>query len=43
MNQPNPNRAAELRGVIADFLIKRQNDKLEKLGPDDPKRAELLQ
>ena len=43
MNQPNPNRAAELRGVITDFLIKRQDDKLEKLGPDDPKRAELLQ
>lgn len=39
----NPQRVTELRALIADFLQKRLNDKLEKLAPDDPKRAELQQ
>ena len=39
----NPQRVTELRALIADFLQKRLNDKLEKLVPDDPKRAELQQ
>ena len=36
MNQPDPNRASALRRVIEDFLMKRRDDKLEKLKPDDP-------
>jgi CRISPR-associated protein Csy1 len=43
MPNTNPQRVTELRAVITDFLQKRLNDKLEKLGPDDPKRAELQQ
>jgi CRISPR-associated protein Csy1 len=47
MNQPDPNRASALRRVIEDFLMKRQDDKLEKLKPDDPThidtRAKLLE
>lgn len=43
MTQPDPQRVTELRALIADFLQKRLNDKLEKLAPDDPKRAELQQ
>ena len=39
----DPQRVTELRALMADFLQKRLNDKLEKLGPDDPKRAELHQ
>lgn len=39
----NPQRILELRAVITDFLKKRLDDKLEKLDPDDPKRAELHQ
>ena len=41
MLNPDPQRTAELRAVINDFLQKRLDDKLEKLAPDDPKRAEL--
>ena len=40
---PDPQRTAGLRAVITDFLQKRLDDKLEKLAPDDPKRAELHQ
>lgn len=43
MNDPNPQRIAELRALIDDFLTKRRDEKLEKLGPDDPKRDELRQ
>jgi CRISPR-associated protein Csy1 len=43
MNDPNPQRVADLRALITDFLIKRRDEKLEKLSPDDPKRHELLQ
>lgn len=43
MPNPDPQRIAELRAVITDFLKKRLDDKLEKLTPDDPKRAELHQ
>ncbi|MBC7621417.1 MAG: type I-F CRISPR-associated protein Csy1 [Candidatus Saccharibacteria bacterium] len=43
MNDPNPQRVAELRALITDFLTKRRDEKLEKLTPDDPKRIELLQ
>lgn len=38
-----PQRVTELRTLVADFLQKRLNDKLDKLAPDDPKRAELQQ
>lgn len=41
MPNPDPQRVTELRALIADFLQKRLNDKLEKLDPDDPQRAEL--
>ena len=40
---PDPQRITALRAVIADFLRKRLNDKLEKVAPDDPKRTELHQ
>ena len=43
MQNINPQRVTELRALMADFLQKRLNDKLEKLAPDDPKRAELQQ
>lgn len=43
MLNPDPQRTAGLRAVITDFLKKRLDDKLEKLSPDDPKRAELQQ
>ena len=43
MNDPNPQRVAELRALISDFLTKRRDEKLEKLDPDDPKRDELRQ
>lgn len=43
MIKPDPQRVTELRALIADFLQKRLNDKLEKLAPDDPKRAEFQQ
>lgn len=43
MTTTDPQRVTELRALIADFLKKRLGDKLEKLGPDDPKRAELHQ
>lgn len=41
MSNPEPQRISELRAVITDFLQKRLDDKLDKLPPDDPKRAEL--
>jgi len=43
MSNIDPKRVTELRAIITDFLKKRLDDKLEKLGPDDPKRAELQQ
>jgi CRISPR-associated protein Csy1 len=43
MPNPDPQRVTELRTVIADFLKKRLDDKINKLAPDDPKRAELQQ
>lgn len=43
MTTTDPQRVTELRALIGDFLKKRLGDKLEKLGPDDPKRAELHQ
>lgn len=43
MPNPDPQRVTELRTVIADFLKKRLDDKLDKLAPEDPKRAELQQ
>jgi len=39
----DPQRVSDLRAVIADFLKKRLNDKLDKLPSDDPKRVELLE
>lgn len=43
MSNTDPQRVSELRALITVFLKKRLDDKLEKLGPDDPKRAELQQ
>lgn len=43
MTETDLQRVTELRALIADFLKKRLDDKLEKLDPDDPKRAELQQ
>ncbi len=43
MQIPNPQRVTELRALIADFLKKRLDDKLDKIPHDDPKRAELQQ
>ena len=47
MPNPDPHRVDELRGVIADFLKKRLDDKLEKIKDDDEaapvRRAELHQ
>ncbi len=43
MQNHRPQRSAELRAVITDFLNKRLADKLDRLDPDDPKRQELLQ
>lgn len=37
------NRQAELRLLVSGFLEERLQSKLEKLDPDDPKRAELHQ
>jgi CRISPR-associated protein Csy1 len=46
MNQPDPNRVTALRSVIEDFLMRRRDDKLEKiekqlekLKPNDPTRT----
>ena len=41
MSNTDPQRVSELRALITVFLKKRLDDKLEKLAPDDPKRAEL--
>ena len=38
----DPQRVSDLRAVIADFLKKRLDDKLDKLSSDDPKRVELI-
>lgn len=43
MKPTDPSRANALRAVIADFLIKRRDGKLEKLAPDDPQREVLRQ
>jgi CRISPR-associated protein Csy1 len=43
MTNTDPQRIIELRGLIADFLKKRLEDKLEKSPDDDSKRAELHQ
>lgn len=47
MSNPDPQRIAELRAVIADFTKKRLDDKLEKIKDDDEaapaKRAELYE
>lgn len=43
MENSNAQRVAELRALIAGFLKKRLDDKLDKLKGDDPKRAELHQ
>jgi len=47
MPNPDPQRTAALRAVIADFLKKRLDDKLEKIKDDDEaapvRRAELQQ
>lgn len=37
MQKPDPQRVTELRALIADFLQKRLNDKLEKIKGDDEK------
>ena len=43
MPNPDPQRVTELRAVIANFLKRRLNDKLDTLAPDDPKRTALHQ
>lgn len=43
MENTDPQRVSELQALIADFLQTRLDDKLDKLAPDDPKRAELQQ
>lgn len=43
MPNPDPQRITALRALIADFLKKRLDDKLDKLASDDPKRFELHQ
>ena len=43
MPSPDQRRVVELRTVIADFLKKRLDEKLDKLAPNDSKRAELQQ
>lgn len=43
MTNIDPQRVIELRALIADFLKKRLEDKLEKIPDDDPKRTELHQ
>ncbi|MEO8121202.1 MAG: type I-F CRISPR-associated protein Csy1, partial [Rhodoferax sp.] len=43
MSNTDPQRVTELRAIMTDFLKKRLDDKLEKLGPDDPKRTDLQQ
>ena len=41
MSTSDPQRQAQLRALIETFLSARLESKLEKLLPDDPKRAEL--
>ncbi|MBN9133500.1 MAG: type I-F CRISPR-associated protein Csy1 [Nitrosospira multiformis] len=41
MGNTDTQHVAELRAIIADFLKKRLDDRLDKLKDDDPKRAEL--
>lgn len=43
MTNTDPQRVIELRALIADFLKKRLEDKLEKIPDDGPKHAELHQ
>ncbi|NML15974.1 type I-F CRISPR-associated protein Csy1 [Azohydromonas caseinilytica] len=43
MPTPPSARQAELAALVSGWLTDRLNDKLEKLSPDDPKRAELRQ
>ena len=43
MSTLNPGRQVELRAVVSGFLTGRLDSKLEKLSPDDPKHAELLE
>ena len=43
MLTPSIGRQAELRLLISGFLTERLESKLDKLAPDDPKRAELQQ
>lgn len=43
MTNTDPQRIIRLQALIADFLKKRLDDKLEKIPDDDPKRAELHQ
>ncbi|SCX55094.1 type I-F CRISPR-associated protein Csy1 [Nitrosospira sp. Nsp1] len=43
MGNTDMQRVTELRALIAGFLKKRLDDKLDKLRDDDPKRAELHQ
>jgi len=43
MTNTDPQRVTELRGLIADFLNKRLEDKLEKTQDDNPKHVELRQ
>ncbi len=42
MNDPNPQRVAELRAVIDAFLSRRLETDLKKLKPDDPKKLLLV-
>ena len=42
MNDPNPQRVAELRAVIDAFLSRRLETDLKKLKPDDPKKLLLI-
>lgn len=43
MSDHNPQRSTAIRSLIAEFLQQRRDDKLDKLPPEDPKRAELLE
>jgi len=43
MTNTDPQRVTELRALMADFLRKRLDDKLDQLKDDDPKRNELHQ
>ena len=42
MSNHDPQRVSDLRALIALFLKTRLDDKLDKLAPDDSKRAELI-